>query len=471
MRKNIRRALMLIVTVTAIAVICVFGVSAENEWPYVYEINNGQVTIIDCDPSIEGEVIIPEKLGGIPVTAIGDKAFFYCASISRVEIGEHITSIGENAFGCCFALSEVVLPENLTAVSKEAFYMCYNLQQVNLGQTKAEVIGEKAFYYCEYITTIAIPDTVTTIEASAFNSCSSLENLILGSGVKTIGENAFANCYNLRTVYCMGNEESKNAISLSQGNDRLTASYFYYEHIHLYDSVKVIDKGTCVKNGRKLYTCRCTDSYTEKTKGSHSYKNTVTKATASKNGKTVNACKYCGKVKKTTVIPKAVVKLEKTSYAYSGKAIKPAVKVTDANGKTLKAGTDYTVTYQKGRKSIGKYYVKITFKGTQYKGSKTLYFKITPKKAAINSLTSPSAGKAVVKWDKLSVTGYELYMATTKAGTYNKIKTVTKNTVLSFTKTGLKSGKTYYFKVRAYKTVNNEKIYGAFSNVKSLRIK
>ena len=73
--------------------------------------------------------------------------------------------------------------------------------------------------------------------------------------------------------------------------------------------------------------------------------------------------------------------------------------------------------------------------------------------------------KATITWKAVTgATGYEVYMAKTKTGTYSKIKAVSSSTK-SYTKTGLTKGKRYYFKVKAYKTINGVKVYSATSTV------
>ena len=57
-------------------------------------------------------------------------------------------------------------------------------------------------------------------------------------------------------------------------------------------------------------------------------------------------------------------------------------------------------------------------------------------------------------------------MATSKNGKYKKVKTVKSVSTTKYTKSSLKKGKTYYFKVRSYKTVNGEKVYSEYSDVK-----
>ena len=87
----------------------------------------------------------------------------------------------------------------------------------------------------------------------------------------------------------------------------------------------------------------------------------------------------------------------------------------------------------------------------------------------IIDILSPSSKAIKVSWKSVSgANGYEVYSSTSKSGTYKKIKTTSS---LSYTNSGLKKGKTYYYKVRAYKTFNGKKVYGSYSSVKSTSLK
>ena len=191
-----------------------------------------------------------------------------------------------------------------------------------------------------------------------------------------------------------------------------------------------------------------------------------------KNGKVVTKCADCGTVLSTKTIYRAkTVKLSVTSYTYNGKAKAPKLIIKDSKGKVI-SSKNYTVTKSKGRKNVGKYTYKITFKN-QYKGTKTLTFKINPKATTIKK---PTAAKKAftVKWSKISkqATGYQIMYATNSKFTKNK-KTVTVKSYKTTSKkiTGLKSKKTYYVKVRTYKTVNGVKYYSAWSKVKTVKTK
>ena len=106
--------------------------------------------------------------------------------------------------------------------------------------------------------------------------------------------------------------------------------------------------------------------------------------------------------------------------------------------------------------------------GNQSPGTQTV-----SKPAKVTKLTVTSKKKKVtLKWKKNSkATGYEIYRATKKNGKYKKIKTIKKASVVKFTDSKVKKDKTYYYKVRAYKTVKGNKANGKFSAVRKVKIK
>ena len=134
------------------------------------------------------------------------------------------------------------------------------------------------------------------------------------------------------------------------------------------------------------------------------------------------------------------------------------------------------MSYAKGRKYVGKYAVKITFKG-KYSGTKTLYFTIKPKATSISSLTAGSK-KFTVKWKKQATqtTGYQVQVATNKKFKKNK-KTVTikKQKTTKTTVKKLKAKKKYYVRVCTYKTVKingkSIRIYSGWSKTKTVTTK
>ncbi len=166
---------------------------------------------------------------------------------------------------------------------------------------------------------------------------------------------------------------------------------------------------------------------------------------------------------------KAAYKLSNTSYTYNGKAKTPTVTVK-LSGKTLKKNTDYTVKYS-NNKSVGKATVNITFKGN-YKGTKTLIFKINPVGTTVKSLTAGKKSlKVAITKKSTQITGYQIQYATNKSFKSAKTKNVTSYKTTSATLKGLTAKKTYYVRVRTYKTVKGVKYYSGWSKIKYKKTK
>ena len=294
---------------------------------------------------------------------------------------------------------------------------------------------------------------------------------------------------------CSRCHDKKDEAAHDYGSDNVCDTCGYYKTVpHTHNLTLVAAKAaTCTTAGNSAYyTCEGCGKFYEDVLGTkeitdlaswgniakiaHTTKQTVTKATPTANGKIVNYCSVCKKTLSTTVIPKASsIKLKATSLTYNGKVRTPKVIVKDRTGKTLVKNTDYTVSYAKGRKYVGKYAVKITFKG-KYSGTKTLYFTIKPKATSISSLKAGSK-KFTVKWKKQAIqtTGYQVqYSASSK---FSKAKTVTvgKNTTVSKKISKLSGKKKYYVRVRTYKTVKingkSIRIYSGWSKTKTVTTK
>ena len=294
---------------------------------------------------------------------------------------------------------------------------------------------------------------------------------------------------------CSRCHDKKDEAAHDYGSDNVCDTCGYDKTVpHTHNLTLVAAKAaTCTEDGKEAYykcegcgkfyedvlgTKEITDlaSWGNIAKIAHTTKQTVTKATPTANGKIVNYCSVCKKTLSTTVIPNASsIKLKATSLTYNGKVRTPKVIVKDRTGKTLVKNTDYTVSYAKGRKYVGKYAVKITFKG-KYSGTKTLYFTIKPKATSISSLKAGSK-KFTVKWKKQATqtTGYQVqYSASSK---FSKAKTVTvgKNTTVSKKISKLSGKKKYYVRVRTYKTVKingkSIRIYSGWSKAKTVTTK
>ena len=146
------------------------------------------------------EAIIPATYQNLPVTAIGDQAFYACEQIERVVIPEGVTKIGAYAFYHCENLAEIIMPESLRQIKEYAFEGCDSLTEIN--QPQALSVGFRAFYECENLENVTIGNSIngsSFIDGYAFYKCGNLKTAIL-EGVTTIEGNAFCYCDKLTTV-------------------------------------------------------------------------------------------------------------------------------------------------------------------------------------------------------------------------------------------------------------------------------
>ena len=243
-------------------------------------------------------------------------------------------------------------------------------------------------------------------------------------------------------------------ISISKASVTLSTSTYAYDGKAKKPGVTVKLNGKALKNGTDYIV-----SYSNNTK--------VGTATVKITGKG----NYTGSISKTFKIKNNFKKATISGISnksYTGKNITQSITVK-YNGKTLKNGTDYTVSYS-NNKSIGTATVKIAGKGS-YTGTITKTFKINPAKQAIQKLTAKSKAFFVDWAQKGSATGYEIQYATNSKFTSAKKVTITNNKTDKTTISKLSGKKKYYVRVRSYTTVKGTKYYGAWSSVKNVTTK
>ena len=225
-------------------------------------------------------------------------------------------------------------------------------------------------------------------------------------------------------------------VKVSSGNAIMNITYSLRidKHIHDYNTVKSVTKATLSKNGEKVMQCSCG-------------------ATGS-------------------VIPiyyPKKIELSETQFSYTGKQKKPLVYVEGADGGVISA-SNYVVEYEKGLKNIGRYYVKITFKG-DYSGSKKKYFSVLPKATKIAQLRATNKGFTIrIKKQRTQTTGYQIQYSLNSNFKKSRIRTVKKNTQILKIE-NLKGKKKYFVRVRTYKIKGNKKYYSVWSQIKTVKTK
>ena len=220
----------------------------------IQESNGFEYTVTGDEATITGytgsarSLAIPSELGGKPVTAIADKAF-YGYKTPNIYIPKTIKKIGEDAFArtvssdtfrfICYEGTEnewanIAIQKGNRELDPEYFddnHLTARLYECNLSgdmvyqasddaatlacyfgaDSKVDIpaelggkpvtsIGDYAFVYCSSLTEVTIPEGVTSIGVGAFGACSNLTKVIIAEGVTSIGERAFEGCSNLTKV-------------------------------------------------------------------------------------------------------------------------------------------------------------------------------------------------------------------------------------------------------------------------------
>lgn len=155
-------------------------------------------TLTDC-ANLSGDLVIPDTIEGVQVTAIADRAFYGCDQITSVTVPSSVQTIGDQAFTSCLALRTVTIKEGVTTLGKSAFRYCYSLTSVSLPST-LRAIDDYAFYKCIALPSVNVPVGVDRLGENAFADCEKLARVTLPSSVISIGEYCFSGCKALKAI-------------------------------------------------------------------------------------------------------------------------------------------------------------------------------------------------------------------------------------------------------------------------------
>ena len=532
-------------------------IKADESGKYIYRVDHSEssnYTMNGSYLSVNGITLTKYKADGkstavnvsIPVKFDMNKSNYTGASIGGFELGSG---------NCLIAYAKDVSSNCKTrnvyiSVTDELFNGTQNIALTNYG-TSSKVT-------CRTPQLIKINDNLFLVMWEEYNSSTgktATKTMTVDSNGKTVTK-AISHSFGLsdcQPVVC-SDGMVKWYVTNNSAPTLYKLSPFALDDYHEHSYTKtVLSNATCTTAGTLKYTCSCGDSYTETIPATgHKSSGWIVDKAASigVKGSKHRECTVCKKVLETAEIPalsrisisKASVTLSTSTYAYDGKAKKPGVTVklsgktlkngTDYtvsysnntkvgtakvtikgkgnytgsvsktysiknnfkkatvsgistkaftgknitqsitvkyNGKTLKKGTDYTVSYSSSKK-IGTATVKIAGKGS-YTGTITKTFKINPAKQEIQKLTAKSKAFFVDWAQKGSATGYEIQYATNSKFTSAKKVTITNNKTDKTTVSKLSGKKKYYVRVRSYTTVKGTKYYGAWSASKSVTTK
>lgn len=439
------------------------------------------------------EVSLPDS-----VTSVGSGAFTNTEKatthIEKVKLSKGMTAIPAGMF-TNQKVKNVEIPEGIKTIGKRAF-AGNRVETLKLSGT-VEKIDEYAFWNNQ-IKELEIPGNVKTIGRYAFQRTqdsikASINKVVLHEGLESIGKQAF---YQTLTSECKSIDLPTTVKVLDaaafEGNAKVTLISLVEDQVNAVgDYAKVVAKGTAHEivlihkvtfdagEGKADAETARTDKDGKLAELPGAVRDGYTFEgwfTAAEGGDAVTADTVFDKDttvfahwKKNVVSATPSVKLSTSAYTYNGKVKTPGVKVS-VNG-TVLTKDNYSVSYGKGRKNVGKYTVKVTLKN-DYAGSKTVSFKINPPKSAVKKLKKGKKSFTIyVKKQSKQTSGYQVQYSTSKKFKSPKAKSLTsyKKTKLKVKK--LKKHKKYYVRVRTYKKVGKAKYYSSWSSAKSVKTK
>ena len=184
--------------------------------------------------------------------------FSGCDSLINIEIADSVTFIGEEAFSSCDSLKSIIVDYSNTAYSSDEYGVLFNKNKTELifypnGNKRksytvpagVKSICNNAFYSCDNLRNITISDGVTSIGEDAFGYCSSLTNITIPDSVTSIGDGAFFDyLYGVKNVYYTGTESKWNEILIGERNEKLSDATI---HFNCFEG-KLTASGVCGEN-------------------------------------------------------------------------------------------------------------------------------------------------------------------------------------------------------------------------------
>ncbi len=557
-RRITKLSYVLIVVILLLSLLPMSALAAQSGG-YIYDVYGGQAVITEYVGS-GGAITIPLKLGGYPVTGIWEEAFYGCNSLTSVTIPGGVTSIGERAFmfcenlgnvtilagvtsigdwaffGCesltsvtipesvtnigslafCYsALTSVMIPSSVTSIGDEAFaysnrlsaidvnianrkyssqdgvlfnkaktdliqyptgnartsytipgsvtsimdrafYRCRILTSINIPVSVAS-IGAQVFFECSNLSSITIPGSISSIWESTFEGCRNLTSVTISVGVTSIGDYAFNGCYGLENLTIPGSITNigYGAFSSCQKLDKV---FFQGDAPNMDDDVFL-----ACKSGFTVYYLKGKTGYTNPW---HGYPTVAIVPPTAPASVTASSASFTSvKLTWSTVAGASgyvVYRATSSNGSYTQAAVIPSGATASYTSAGLNAGTTY---YYKLRayRTVGT---------TKVYGDYSAVASAKPAPAVPANVKAASASYNSVKvtWGAVAgANGYVVYRSASSNGAYTMAAVISSGSTASYTNAGLTTGKSYCYKVRAYRTVGTAKVYSDYSTVASAR--
>lgn len=240
---------LLSVFLATVILLCLFSanilsVSAKDDASkyYEYSVVNGEACIYQIH--LNGEVKIPKKINGYPVTAISAEADIN-RGITSIIIPEGVKKIDLCSFENCDELTDITLPDSLESIGTDAFkgtgyYNDKSNWKKGVLYIGKHLLAAKSSLSGEY----KIKEGTLTIADKAFYSCTDLTSLTIPKSVKNVGKLLFTNCAQLENISVSKENKyfsAKNAVLYNKNKTEvLTASGGISGNITLPETVKSI---------------------------------------------------------------------------------------------------------------------------------------------------------------------------------------------------------------------------------------
>lgn len=145
--------------------------------------------------SLSGDLVIPRMVlvdnRPCTVTAVGKDAFYGCAEITSITIGDGVADVGNFAFKECKKVTSVTFGRNVKRIGYNCFGKCIALTSIAIPSPVAILEGE-TFSGCKALTSVTLPSTLTVLGQGEFDDCSKLETIIGGENVVRSGRGALS---------------------------------------------------------------------------------------------------------------------------------------------------------------------------------------------------------------------------------------------------------------------------------------
>ena len=309
---------------------------------------------------------------------------------------------------------------------------------------------------------------VTKIRKNVFCNNAHIKRIVLPDTIKFVEKHIAYNCESLTDLYYLGTKDSFGLIDFEPNNDLFMLNIHYSDDEnsfttcnHTWNDPSIMENANCTFYGIKKKTCAiCQEVIYERIKETdHSYSWVIDRCASEKtNGIKHEECKVCNSVKNSeTIIHPSSSKLQYSKLSFTGERRIPSVLVNDAEGNPLIQGVDYYLTGDTSATNVGRYYIKVNYRG-DYTGSKTLYYTIVPEKVtAFNAELSGGHNNVKISWTKsVGASGYYVSYKKSSEDSYCSQKKTTKN---YYYFDDLSSNTEYDFRVVPYYLNSDTKYY------------